>query len=112
MDIMEIQGGLLVDRPQFVAAGELLGGGLKLLTASGEKLRNMRRYETSLGDWPISFRSSHHDRALHAHLQPKVAQTYEPLQALHAKYTVLGLLESPDQYQNHAQTCVHFPPNT
>ncbi|KAF9222630.1 cytochrome P450 [Gyrodon lividus] len=86
IEIMEKQGGLLVDRPRFVAAGELLGGGLRiLLTPSGERLRKMRR-------------------ALHTHLQPKVAQTYESLQMLHAKDTILDLLETPEQYQDHART--------
>lgn len=86
IDIMEKQGGSLVDRPRYVAAGQLLGGGLRiLLTPAGERLRRMRR-------------------ALHTHLQPKVAQTYELLQMLHAKDTVLGLLETPDQYQDHART--------
>ncbi|KAF9245020.1 cytochrome P450 [Melanogaster broomeanus] len=71
IEIMEKQGSLLAERPRWVAAGELLGGSLRILSTSGER--------------------------------PKAAQTYEPLQALHAKYTVLGLLETP-QYQNHAQT--------
>ncbi|KAF9245019.1 cytochrome P450 [Melanogaster broomeanus] len=82
IEIMEKQGSLLAERPRWVAAGELLGGGLRMFSSSGEKLRN---------------------RALHAHLQPKAAQTYEPLQALHAKYTVLALLETA-HYQDHAQT--------
>lgn len=44
MDIMEKQGGAVVDRPRFVAAGELLGGGLRIvLTPAGERLRRMRR---------------------------------------------------------------------
>ncbi|KIJ67571.1 hypothetical protein HYDPIDRAFT_174012 [Hydnomerulius pinastri MD-312] len=86
MDIMEKQGGSLVDRPRFVAAGELLGGGLRiLLTPSGERFRKMRR-------------------ALHSHLQPKAAQTYEPLQMLHAKDTILGLIESPGRYQDHVRS--------
>ncbi|KIJ67582.1 hypothetical protein HYDPIDRAFT_174015 [Hydnomerulius pinastri MD-312] len=86
MEIMEKQGGALVDRPRFIAAGELLTGGLAIILAGpGERLKRMRR-------------------ALHSHLQPKAAQTYEPMQMLHAKDTILGLLETPDHYQGHVRT--------
>lgn len=44
MDIMEKQGGTLVDRPRFVASGELLGGGLRVVhTPAGERLKRLRR---------------------------------------------------------------------
>lgn len=44
MDIMEKQGGALVDRPRLVASGELLGRGLRiLLTPAGERFKRMRR---------------------------------------------------------------------
>ncbi|KAH0826061.1 cytochrome P450 [Lanmaoa asiatica] len=85
MDIMEKQGGASADRPRWVAGGELLSGGFRILpTPVGERLRRMRR-------------------ALHTHMQPKAAQAYESLQMLHATRTVLGLLESPEQYQDHAR---------
>ncbi|KAG1748504.1 cytochrome P450 [Suillus paluster] len=41
---------------------------------------------------------------LHAHLQPKVAEEYQPLQMSHAKDTVLNILEDPYNFQNHART--------
>ncbi|KAG1748508.1 cytochrome P450 [Suillus paluster] len=86
VDIMEKQGALLADRPRFVAAGEMLGGGLGILfTSTGDRLRRMRR-------------------ALHAHLQPKVAEEYQPLQMSHAKNTILNMLEDPYNFQNHVST--------
>ncbi|KAH7888354.1 cytochrome P450 [Phlebopus sp. FC_14] len=85
VEIMEKQGGSLVDRPRFIAAGELLGGGLRtLLTPTGPRLKRMRK-------------------ALHSHLQPKAAQTYERLQTLHAHETILRLLDSPERYQDHVR---------
>ncbi|KAH7915214.1 cytochrome P450 [Hygrophoropsis aurantiaca] len=85
MDIMERQGGLLVDRPRSIAAGELFAGGMSiLLTPAGERFKRMRR-------------------ALHTHLQPKAAEGYEHLQMDNAKTTILDLLQEPDQFQNHAR---------
>jgi len=44
MDIMEIQGGTLADRPRMIAAGELFGGGLSIAyTPFGDRFRRMRR---------------------------------------------------------------------
>ncbi|KAI9568147.1 cytochrome P450 [Boletus coccyginus] len=84
-DIMEKQGSVLADRPRLVASGELLGRGFRILhVPAGERLKRMRR-------------------AFHTHFQPKAVQTYEPLQMSHVKEMVLGLLESPEQYQNHAR---------
>ncbi|OJA12871.1 hypothetical protein AZE42_02902 [Rhizopogon vesiculosus] len=77
---MEKQGGLVADRPRSVAAGEMLSGGL------------------SIGFIPTG------DRALHTHLQPKAAVAYEHLQMSHAKNAVLGILDDPYNFQNHATT--------
>ncbi|KAG1748503.1 cytochrome P450 [Suillus paluster] len=44
------------------------------------------------------------DAALHAHLQPKAAEEYQPLQMSHAKNTVLSILEDPSNFQNHVGT--------
>ncbi|KAG1725076.1 cytochrome P450 [Suillus paluster] len=86
VDIMEKQGGSLADRPRFVAAGEMLCGGLSIIfTPAGSRLRRMRR-------------------ALHSHLQPKAAEEYQPLQMSHAKNTVLHILEDPSNFQNHTAT--------
>ncbi|KAG1742247.1 cytochrome P450 [Suillus paluster] len=86
VDIMEKQGGSVADRPRFVAAGEMLSGGLSnLLTPAGMRLRRMRR-------------------ALHAHLQPKAASEYQSLQISHAKNTILNILEDPSNFQNHIST--------
>ncbi|KAG2358689.1 cytochrome P450 [Suillus spraguei] len=41
-------------------------------------------------------------RALHTHLQPKAAETYQPLQMSFAKNTVLNILDDPSNFQNHA----------
>ncbi|KAG0701299.1 cytochrome P450 [Suillus ampliporus] len=84
VDIMEKQGASLADRPRRIAAGEMLDGGLSILfTPAGSRLRRMRR-------------------ALHAHLQPKSAEEYQPLQMFHAKDTVLDILEDPYNFPNHA----------
>ena len=46
---MEKQGASLVDRPDFIAAGDILSGGLRLLiTSGGERFRRMRRYTSTL----------------------------------------------------------------
>ncbi|KAG2046469.1 cytochrome P450, partial [Suillus hirtellus] len=40
-------------------------------------------------------------RVLHANLQPKVAETYEPMQTRHAKNLVLDILNDPKNHQRH-----------
>ncbi|KAG2066094.1 cytochrome P450 [Suillus decipiens] len=82
VDIMEKQGGLLADRPP-MNAGQMLTGGLTVSVArAGDRFRRMRR-------------------ALHTHLQPKAAETYQPLQMSFAKNTVLNILDDPSNFQNH-----------
>lgn len=44
MDIMQKNGGDLVDRPRSIAAGELFSGGMRtLLIRQGDRLRKLRR---------------------------------------------------------------------
>ncbi|KAJ8580951.1 cytochrome P450 [Rhizopogon salebrosus TDB-379] len=70
VDIMEKQGGSVADRPRMIAAGEIFRGGQSLAFAPvGERFRLMRR-------------------ALHTHLQHKVAEEYQPLQ-IHAAATIM-----------------------
>ncbi|KAG2140741.1 hypothetical protein BD769DRAFT_1428226 [Suillus cothurnatus] len=54
-----------------------------VLEGSGEKLRRLRR-------------------VLHAGLQPKVAENYEPIQTRNAKNLVLDILNDPQNHQSHA----------
>ncbi|KAG1840973.1 cytochrome P450 [Suillus tomentosus] len=84
MDIMEKEGANLADRPRSIAVHETLSGGLGvLLERSGERLRRLRR-------------------VLHAGMQAKVAETYEPIQTSHAKNMVLDILNDPKNHQGHA----------
>ncbi|KAG0692194.1 cytochrome P450 [Suillus ampliporus] len=86
VDIMENQGKLVADRPRMVAVGEMFSGGMSLVwTPLGERVRRMRR-------------------ALHAHLQPKAAEAYEPLQMSLARNTILDILDDPSNFQNHVIT--------
>ncbi|KAG1807412.1 cytochrome P450 [Suillus variegatus] len=84
VDIMEKEGANLADRPRSIAVHETLSGGFRvLLEGTGERLRRLRR-------------------VLHANLQPKVAETYEPMQTRHAKNLVLDILNDPTNHQRHA----------
>ncbi|KAG2100197.1 cytochrome P450 [Suillus discolor] len=86
VDIMEKQGKTLADRPRLVAAGEILTRGQSLgFCHVGDRLRRMRR-------------------ALHTHLQPKSAETYQPLQMSQARTLILNILDDPSNFQNHATT--------
>ncbi|KAG0694288.1 cytochrome P450 [Suillus ampliporus] len=86
VEIMENQGKFTADRPRRVAAGEIFSGGSSLVfTPFGERFRRMRR-------------------ALHAHLQPKAAEAYQPLQMSHAKNIILNILDDPYNFQNHVTT--------
>ncbi|KAG2067029.1 cytochrome P450 [Suillus decipiens] len=85
MDIMEKQGRILADRPRLVA-GEILARGLNLgLSRAGDSHRQKRR-------------------ALHAHLQAKSAETYQPLQMSQAKTVILNILDDPANFQDHVST--------
>ncbi|OJA09456.1 hypothetical protein AZE42_02612 [Rhizopogon vesiculosus] len=83
---MEKQGRSSADRPRQVAAGEILSGEQSVaFTHAGERFRRMRR-------------------ALHSHLHPNVADTYQPLQMSYMKNVVHAILDDPDNFQNHALT--------
>lgn len=85
-EIMEKQGASLVDRPPFVAVGELLCGGMVLpFVPAGERFRQLRR-------------------TIHTHLLPKAAEAYQPLQISYAKNTVINILNDPHNFQDHART--------
>ncbi|KAG2072928.1 cytochrome P450 [Suillus decipiens] len=84
VDIMEKEAGSLADRPRSIAVQETLSGGMGIVTEnSGDRLRRMRRI-------------------LHAGLQPKVAETYEPIQTRNAKNLILDILNDPKNHQGHA----------
>ncbi|KAH7923755.1 cytochrome P450 [Leucogyrophana mollusca] len=84
-DIMEKEGGALVDRPRSIAAGELLSNGMRiLLEGSGERFRRLRK-------------------AVHTHLQPKAAETYQSLQMENARNVILDILDDPKHHQEHAE---------
>ncbi|KAG2030769.1 cytochrome P450 [Suillus americanus] len=86
VEIVEKQGGSLADRHRMIAAGEILSGGQAIgFMHACDKFRRMRR-------------------ALHTHLQPKSAETYQPLQMSHAKRMVLDVLDDPYNFQNHVTT--------
>ncbi|KAG1855924.1 cytochrome P450 [Suillus subluteus] len=85
VDIMEKEGANLADRPRSIAVQETLADGMGMvLEGSGERLRRLR------------------SRVLHAGLQPKVAQTYEPIQTRNAKNLVIDILNDPKNHQGHA----------
>ncbi|KAG0695260.1 cytochrome P450 [Suillus ampliporus] len=86
VDIMEGQGKSTADRPRMVAAGEIFSGGMNITFAPfGERFRRLRR-------------------ALHTHLQPKAAESYQPLQMSLARDIVFNILEDPSNFQNHVTT--------
>ncbi|KAG2143792.1 cytochrome P450 [Suillus bovinus] len=79
-EIMEKHGASLVDRPRFIAAGELLGDGMLIpCVPAGERFRRLRRL-------------------------PKAAQAYQPLQISYAKNTVINILNDPHNFQDHARS--------
>lgn len=84
-DIMEKEGGSLVDRPRSIAAGEMLSKGMRILMArSGDRFRRLRK-------------------AVHTHLQPKVAEAYQDMQRENAMIFILDMLNDPKNHQQHAQ---------
>ena len=84
---MEKEGGSLVDRP-YMPAADIFSGGMGLLFArSGDRLRRLRR-------------------AVHVHLQPKAAETYEGIQAEAAKDVILDILNDPKRHAQHAERYV------
>ena len=85
---MEKEGGTLVDRPHMIAAGDIFSGGMRLVFEPvGDRFRRLRR-------------------AVHIHLQPKVAETYEEVQAEAAKDVILDMLNDPKRYMQHVERYV------
>ncbi|KAG2046951.1 cytochrome P450 [Suillus hirtellus] len=85
VDIMEKEGGSLVDRPRSIAASEILSNGLSLTMARyGERFRRLRK-------------------AVHPHLQPKAAEEYQDMQRENAMKFILDMLNDPTTHQKHAQ---------
>jgi len=86
VDIMEKEGANVSDRPRSVAVHETLSEGFRvILEGDTERWRRMRKI-------------------LHANLQPKVAETHEPMQTRHAKNVVLDILNDPKNHQKHAMS--------
>jgi cytochrome P450 len=84
-EIMEKEGGALVDRPHLIAAGDFLSKGLRLLLApAGDQFRRLRK-------------------AAHTHLQPKAAATYQDMQTETAKGVIIDILNDPKHHMEHAQ---------
>ncbi|KAG1797149.1 cytochrome P450 [Suillus variegatus] len=85
VDIMEKEGGSLVDRPRSVAASEMLSHEMRItLARSGERFRRLRK-------------------AVHPHLQPKAAQEYQDMQRKNAMNFILDVLNDPTNHQKHAK---------
>ncbi|KAH0838823.1 cytochrome P450 [Lanmaoa asiatica] len=87
---MEKQGAALVDRPQSIAAGELLSKGLRfLLVRSGERFRRYRK-------------------AVHTHLRPEAAVAYQDMQVENARNVITDILNDPKNHRVHVQRRVHI----
>jgi hypothetical protein len=87
-DIMEKEGASLVDRPRSIAAGEMLSNGMRIVLArSGDQFRRLRK-------------------AVHTHLQPKAAETYQDMQREHAMEFILDMLNDSKNHQKHAHRYV------
>ncbi|KAJ3769963.1 cytochrome P450 [Lentinula raphanica] len=75
VEIMEKHGADLSDRPVFVAAGDTLSGGMRiLLMKSGETFKKLRK-------------------ALQSHLQPKSVASYHPVLSQTARQHLLDIIE-------------------
>ncbi|KAF9235333.1 cytochrome P450 [Melanogaster broomeanus] len=84
-EIMEKEGGALVDRPRSVAVGEMLSNNMRIVTVGrGEQFRRLRK-------------------AVHMHLQPRAAEAYQGLQREHAREFILDILRDPKHYIEHIQ---------
>ncbi|KAH9930251.1 cytochrome P450 [Fomitopsis serialis] len=85
VDILVKHSAETMDRPRFVAAHEILSGGLRVvLTGEGDRIKRLRR-------------------ALHAFLQPKVAETYKKMQSKNARTYVLDCYREPKEHMDHAR---------
>ncbi|EKM55937.1 uncharacterized protein PHACADRAFT_256887 [Phanerochaete carnosa HHB-10118-sp] len=85
IEIMQKHGADLTGRPQHIAAGDIVSGGMRtLLTDAGERLRKLRR-------------------ALHSQLQPMAAVQHRPIQFKSALDLILDILQDPKDHMNHAK---------
>ncbi|KAH9832506.1 cytochrome P450 [Rhodofomes roseus] len=85
VDILVKHSAETMDRPRAVAAHEIMSGGLRVvLTGEGDRIKRLRR-------------------ALHAFLQPKVAETYKEMQAKNARTYVLDCYHTPGEHMEHAK---------
>jgi cytochrome P450 len=84
---MEKEGGSLMDRPRSIAVGEILSRGMRILLASGDRFRRLRK-------------------AMHAHLQPKAVLAYRDMQCENARVFILDILDDPKNHQEHASRYV------
>ncbi|KAG1801856.1 uncharacterized protein BJ212DRAFT_1268206, partial [Suillus subaureus] len=72
-DIMDKEGGSLVDRPRSIAAAEMLSNGMCITMARfGERFRRLRK-------------------AVHSHLRPKAAEAYQDMQRENAMNFILDV---------------------
>ncbi|KAF9235335.1 cytochrome P450 [Melanogaster broomeanus] len=84
-EIMEQEGGALVDRPRSVVLGEMLSNEMRIImVGSGERFRRLRK-------------------AVHTHLRPKAAETYQGIQCEHARDVILDILRDPKHHIEHVQ---------
>ncbi|KIY70581.1 cytochrome P450 [Cylindrobasidium torrendii FP15055 ss-10] len=85
IELMEKEGASLADRPTWVAASDIVSGGMRiLLLSAGKRFRTLRR-------------------ALHRHLQAKAIVEYEPLQMNLAKKLVEDIVAQPEEHESHAR---------
>ncbi|KAG2110426.1 cytochrome P450 [Suillus cothurnatus] len=81
--VMEAEGRSLVNRLPSIAAGEMLPNGMCIVLArSRERFRRLRK-------------------AVHTHLQPRVAEAYKDMQHDNARKFVLDILNGPKNHQKH-----------
>ncbi|KAI0754867.1 cytochrome P450 [Daedaleopsis nitida] len=85
VDIMVKQSHKLIDRPRYIAAGELISANMRvLITGAGDRLRRLRS-------------------SLHSALQPQTAAKYQPIQMHNARNYILDILDRPEQHIDHAR---------
>jgi cytochrome P450 len=84
---MEKEGSSLMDRPRSIAVGEILSRGMRILLASGDRFRRLRK-------------------AMHVHLQPKAVLAYRDMQCENARVLILDILDDPKNHQEHANRYV------
>lgn len=101
---MQKHGTELADRPRYVAAGELMSGGMRtLLVGAGERIRRLRRCTRSRLIFPNRLT---YIRALHSHLQPTIAVHYKAIQDRHAVSFLLDILNDPGHHLDHSRRSV------